>query len=340
MFQQDRRDRDVWQWSFDIQRELPGSIAMTVGYVGSKTTHSANGFESVNAAPPSPDTNFGARRPYQFFYDPATPELGIQALGRIAPFDASANQHYHGLQSRFEKRYAKGLAFGVSYTFSKANGDGEDGGNESPGWQTYNRALSRGRTAFDITHNAVIHFVYELPFGKSLKGVPGVLLKGWQTNGILSLRTGFPFSTNVSAGDLNTGNDGSPVRADRLLDGRLDNPTRLLWYNPAAFQRVTCNNPARLDLCHYGSAGRNILVAPGQRTLDGSAFKNFTITERFKLQFRTEFFNALNTPFFGQPNGLGFVSATSVAPDGPRVGEIRSLRAAMRIIQFGLKLSF
>jgi hypothetical protein len=340
MFQQDRSDRDVWQWSFDIQRELPRDIALTVGYVGSKTTHSANGWESLNAAPASPDTNFGARRPYTQFYDPATPELGVQALGRIAPFDASANQHYHGLQTRLEKRYSHGLTFGVSYTYSKASGDGEDGGNESPGWQAGDRASSRGRSAFDLTHNAVIHYVYEIPFGKSLHGVLGAVLKGWQTNGILSLRSGFPFSVTVPAGDLNTGNDGSPVRPDRLKDGRLDNPTRQLWYDPTAFQRVTCNIPSRQDLCHYGNAGRNILVSPGQRTLDASAFKNFLITERVHVQFRGEFFNALNTPFFGQPNNLGFVSATSVVPDGPRVGEIRSLRTPMRIIQFGLKLYF
>jgi len=340
MFQNNRRDRDVWQWSLDIQRELPGAIALTVGYVGSKTTHSTNGWESFNMANPSPDTNFNARRPYTQFYDPATPELGVQTLGRIAPFDASANQHYHGLQTRVEKRYARGLALGLSYTYSKANGDGEDGGNESPGWQARDRASSRGRTAFDITHNAVIHFVYELPFGKNLKGVSGALIKGWQTNGIVSLRSGFPFSVTVPAGDLNTGSDGSPVRPDRLRDGRIEDPTRALWYDPTAFQRVTCNIPSRQDLCHFGSAGRNILVSPGQRNLDASAFKNFTITERFRLQFRGELFNALNTPYFGAPNNLGFVSATSVVPDGPRVGEIRSLRAAMRIVQFGLKLYF
>lgn len=340
MFQQDRKDRDVWQWSLDIQRELPGAIAATIGYIGSKTTHSANGWESFNAAPPSPDTNFAPRRPYRFFYDPATPNLGVQTLGRIAPFDASANQHYNGLQSRLEKRYAKGLAFGISYTFAKANGDGEDGGNEGPGWQMADRASSRGRTAFDITHAAVIHFVYELPFAANARGIAGVLFKGWQTNGILTLRSGLPFSPLVPAADLNTGNDGSPVRPDRLADGRLDNGSRQLWFDPSAFQRVTCNNPARLDLCHFGNAGRNILVSPGQRSLDGSAFKNFTITERIRLQFRTELFNALNTPWFGQPNNLGFVNPASVTPDGPRVGEIRSLRSAMRIIQFGLKVNF
>lgn len=340
MIQQDRKDRDVWQWSFDIQRELPSSMSLTIGYVGSKTTHSANGWESFNAAPPSPDTNFQARRPYQWFYDPATPERGVQSLGRIAPFDASANQHYHGLQTRLEKRFGSGLAFGVSYTYSKASGDGEDGGNESPGWQMNDRASSRGRTAFDITHNAVIHFVYELPFGRNLKGVAGAFLKGWQTNGILSLRTGFPFTPRVSAGDLNTGNDGSPVRPDRLQDGRLEDPTRKLWFDPLAFQRVTCNIPSRPDLCHYGNAGRNILVAPGQRNLDGSAFKNFIITERVRVQFRGELFNATNTPYFGEPSNLSFISPTSVVPDGPRVGEIRSLRAPMRIVQFGLKVYF
>ncbi|HUQ93672.1 MAG TPA: TonB-dependent receptor [Bryobacteraceae bacterium] len=340
MFQNDRKDRDVWQWSFDIQRELPGAIVLTVGYVGSKTTHSANGWESFNAAAPSPDTNFAPRRPYTQFYDPATPELGIQTLGRIAPFDASANQHYHGLQTRLEKRYAKGFAVGLSYTYSKANGDGEDGGNESPGWQARDRASSRGRSAFDITHNAVINFLYELPFGKNRKGISGVLLKGWQTNGIVSLRSGFPFSVTVPAADLNTGNDGSPVRPDRLADGRLENPSRRLWFDPTAFQRVTCNIPSRQDLCHYGNAGRNILVSPGQRTLDASGFKNFSLTERFKLQFRAELFNALNTPYFGAPGNLSFVSPTSVVPDGPRMGEIRSLRSAMRIIQFGLKLYY
>jgi hypothetical protein len=337
----DRKERDVWQWSFDIQRELPGALVANVGYVGSKTTHSANSYENFNSALPSPDTNFQARRPYQSFYDPATPELGIQTLGSITPFDSGSNQHYHALQTRLERRFSRGVAVGLSYTYSKALGDGEDGGNESAFRQVANdRAGSRGRTAFDITHNAVIHFVWEIPFGKRLHGVPAVFLKGWQTNGIISLRTGFPFTPTVGGNDLNTGGDGSPIRPDRLRDGRLSDPSRQLWFDPLAFQRVTCNNPDRPDLCHYGSAGRNILVSPGQRNLDGSIAKNFAVTERVKAQFRTEFFNAFNTPYFAAPNNIGFVSTTSVTPDAPRMGEIQSLRGAMRIIQFGLKVSF
>jgi hypothetical protein len=144
----------------------------------------------------------------------------------------------------------------------------------------------------------------------------------------------------VGLSDLNTGGDGTPVRPDRLRDGRLDNASRSLWFDPTAFQRVTCNNPSRPDLCHYGNAGRNIMTSPGQRNLDFSMFKNFTLTEQLKVQFRGEAFNAFNTPFFGQPNNLGFISPNSVTPDAPRVGEIRNLRASMRVLQFGLKISF
>ena len=69
-------------------------------------------------------------------------------------------------------------------------------------------------------------------------------------------------------------------------------------------------------------------------------FKNFQIRENLKMQFRTEAFNATNTPYFGDPNGLSYVGINSVVPDGSRIGEITRLRQPMRVIQFGLKLSF
>ncbi|MFN7919231.1 MAG: TonB-dependent receptor [Bryobacteraceae bacterium] len=338
----DRRERDNWQWSLDIQRELPGQLSLTVGYVGSKTSHSANSYENYNGALPSLNSNFQSRRPVQQFFDPSQPEKGVQTLGRIFAFDSYSNQHYHGLQTKLERRYSKGLTFGVSYTYSKANGDGEDGGNEGAMRQVaLDRAGSRARTAFDLTHNAVIHYVWEIPWGKNLKGPAGFVIGGWQTNGIFSIRTGFPWTPTVGGNDLNTGGDGTPVRPDRLRDGRLqDTRSRDLWYDPTAFQRVTCQNPNRPDLCHYGSAGRNILDSPGQRNLDFSMFKNFSVTEQVKVQFRAEAFNTFNTPYFGQPNNIGFVGANSVTPDAPRVGEIRGLRASMRVLQMGLKVSF
>ncbi|MEX2260325.1 MAG: TonB-dependent receptor [Bryobacteraceae bacterium] len=334
----DRRDSDVWQWSFDIQRELPYSTALTIGYVGSKNTHVPNNDGVFNQAEPSTDTNFQPRRRFPYIYDPAQPEKGIQDLGPVSYYGTFGSGFYHGLQAKLEKRYSNGISYGVSYTFSKAHGDGEDGANEGSGLQNiFDRLGSRGRRAFDQRHAAMFHWVWTIPFGRSLTGVPGAVLKGWQTNGIVTLRSGFPF-TPTSGADLNTG--GGDIRPDRLADGSLENASRKLWFDPSAFQRVTCNIPSRPDLCHFGNSGRNILDTPGQRNLDFSAFKNFQVTERFSLQFRTELFNALNTPYFGAPNNLSFAGLNSVIPDGPRVGEIRSLRTSMRVVQLALKLYF
>jgi hypothetical protein len=345
--QPDHKTTSVVQWSFDIQRQLPLDTALTIGYVGNKSTHTVNSISNFNSPDPSPDTNFQRRRPYLKFYDPAVPEKGIQDLGSIRYFDSYGNGNYHGLQVTVEKRYASGLSYGLAYAFSKALGDGQDGGNEEAEYQDpRDRRGSRGPYRFDQKHNMVMHFVYELPFARNMRGVPAVFLKGWQTNGIVSLRSGFPFTVGAGAapvsttgGDLNTG--GGNLRPDRVADGRLfDRASRELWFDPIAFRRVSCNIPGRLDLCHYGSAGRGIITAPGQRNLDFSIFKNFAIREGWKLQFRTEFFNATNTPYFGEPNGLSYVNINSVIPDGPRIGEITRLRGPMRIIQFGLKLLF
>jgi hypothetical protein len=237
---------------------------------------------------------------------------------------------------KLDRRFSKNLALGVAYTYSKAHGDGENGGQEGVAYQDpLDRRGNRGVFRFNQTHNFVTHFVWELP-GKNLSGFSKHIIGGWQTNGILSIRSGFPF--NVTQGsDLNTGQS---VRPDRIADGELDNPTRALWFDPQAFRRVTCNIPGRQDLCRFGTAGYNILEGPGQRNFDFSVFKNFPFYERYSFQFRAEFVNAFNTPFFGDPNGIGFATTNSLVPDGTRMGEVRSLRNPMRVIQFGLKFSF
>ena len=334
--QPDHKNPNHWQWSFDIQRQLPWDAAITMGYVGSKSTNVGDSLVNWNSPDPSADTNFQARRPHQLFYDQGS----VQDLGQVRFIRSDENGFYHGLQTTLEKRYARGLVFGLSYTFSKAHGDGESNGNNPADFPNpRDRRGARGRYLFDVRHNAVFHFVYELPFGAGLHGVPAVLLKGWQTNGVLSLRSGFPFTVSQASSDLNT--DNSPGRPDRIADGRrFDNATRSRWFDPLAFSRVTCNLPARPDLCRYGNAGRGILESPGQRNLDFAVFKNFQIHEQWRVQFRSEFFNFTNTPYFNQPNGVTFSSLNSIVPDGPRDAEIRSIRAPMRIIQFGLKVFF
>ncbi|MCC6858402.1 MAG: TonB-dependent receptor [Bryobacterales bacterium] len=339
----DNKASSVVQWSFDIQRALPWQTFLTVGYVGSQTSHLDNTWSNFNNPDPSPDTDINRRRPWQAYVSQGEgndPRL----LGNIRYLDSYASGSYHGLQISADKRYSHGLTIGLSYVYSKALGEGY-GRNDPSGDvdTTYqdprNRRAARSRYGFDVTHNAVLHYVWDIPAFRNTRGVVGAVLGGWQSSGVITMRTGFPF--NVNGGTLNTGSQSLP---DRVADGRLGgDASRQLWYDPSAFRRTDCNIPSRPDLCHYGNAGYGILTSPGAHTFDLSLGKNWRIPqlgEAGRLQFRAEGFNAFNTPQFGRPNNLGWASLDSIVPDAPRVGEIRSLRLPMRIFQFGLKLYF
>ncbi|MGH9338493.1 MAG: TonB-dependent receptor domain-containing protein [Acidobacteriota bacterium] len=339
--QPDRKNSSHWTWTFDVQRQLPLDTVLTVGYVGSKTSHVPNSIGNWNAADPSPDTNFQSRRPIQQFHDPLRPEVPVRTLGAIRFLDSGANAWYNGLTFSLDKRFSNGLAYGLAYTYSQALGEGSGGGQEGAPFQNaQDRRGSKGPQQHDRTHVTVVNFVYELPFMRNAGGVPGAVLGGWQLNGILAFRSGFPFT--MGQGDnLNTG-DGT-IRPDRIADGRLENASREKWYEPQAFQRVTCNIPSRPDLCHYGHAGVGIIRTPTQHNLDLSLYKNFRLPvgpEETRLQLRLEAFNALNTPYFGNPVGIGFQTNDTIVPDAPRMGEIRSLAAPMRIIQVAAKVTW
>ncbi|MBM3726231.1 MAG: carboxypeptidase regulatory-like domain-containing protein [Acidobacteria bacterium] len=334
----DYKDGQVWKWSFDLQRELPWNTALTVGYAGAKGSNVGNSVINWND-PIRPATTFQqANRPYPEFFDAANPQLGVQGVGRIRYIDSFGESFYHGLQVKLDKRMSKGLTYGVAYTYSKAHGDGENGGQEGASLQNpRDRRGSRGLFRFDQTHRTVANFVYDLP-GHSLRGLAGYVIGGWQANGILTIASGFPFTVGQGAGDLALPN--GSVRPDVIGQAELDSPSRRLWFNTRAYQRVTCQIAARPELCHLGSAGYNQLRGTGQRNFDFSMYKNFRLTEGVNLQFRWEAFNFTNTPWFGDPNGISFSSPSVVTPDGTRDGEIRGLRTAMRIQQFGLKIRF
>jgi hypothetical protein len=339
IFPPDNKPSSVVQWSFDIQRELPSRIFLTVGYVGSKTSNIDNTIPNFNNPDPSPDTDINSRRPWQAYMSAESTQP--QLLGNIRYLDSFANGFYQALQVTANKRYSNGITFGLAYTFSKALGEGY-GRNDPSGDvnSTYqnprNRRADRQRYGFDATHNAVINFVYDLPIFRNAAGLKRTILGGWQASGIVSMRTGTPFTVN--GGNLNTG---SPVYPDRIADGRLgDKADRQLWYDPTAFRRTDCNLINHPELCHYGNAAPDALVSPGLHTFDLSGGKNWVIKEKMRVQFRAEAFNAFNTPQFGRPNNLGWASPDSLIPDAPRVGEIRSLRQPMRIYQMGLKFYF
>ncbi len=145
----------------------------------------------------------------------------------IRYLNSYGNNFYHGLQMKLDKRYKNGLVFGVAYTFSKTHGDGEADGNEHQRAQDprRDRGRARGRMRFDQRHNLVANFVWELP-GQNMRGPLKHILGGWQSNGILSMRSGFPVENRIVAnnGDLNV-SDLTP-RPDLVGDPRPSNPSR------------------------------------------------------------------------------------------------------------------
>ncbi len=351
---QDNFQPYVAQWSFDVQRKLPWDATISVAYIGSKTTHLDNTIELNNPdpfIPTGPADTIQSRRPYPFIIDNGV----TRPLSRIRFLDSGGNSWYDGLQVSVRKRYSHGVVLTLAYTWSKTlmQGYGRnegDGINSSTYQNKYDRTSEKGRVGFDASHVLVSSFIYDIPAPRILStGLAGAVFAGWQANGIVTLRSGLPFT--VTQGNIiNTGN--APVRPDRIASGELENPTVNQWFNPDAFQLVSCTNSSLPERCHYGNAGNGILEGPSFKNLDASLFKNFRITERVKLQFRAEFFNLLNTPLFNVPNrglntGGGFLpqraaNGTITFPSqagiasGP--GAITSLIAPMRNVQFGLKL--
>ena len=353
----------VSQWSLDVQRRLPFDIVLSAGYVGNKGSHLDQTVE-LNAPAPSILPNPNSRRPIPSFVDGVGGP--VRPLNRLRWLTSDGNSWYHALQINAQKRFNKGLQMNIAYTWGKAMGEGygrnEGGGALPNSYQNpRNRAAEKTRYGFDFRHSAVISFLYELPTPGALNSGPAkYVFGGWQTNGIVVLRSGLPF-TVTQTNTINTIE--GHVRPDRLRDGKLDNPTIDKWYDPDAFRVVTCQQPGAntaagqalnqylAQFCHFGSAGQGILEGPGFKNVDFSLLKNIPLREGMRLQFRAEIFNIFNTPQFGTPNaGLNAATAflpttaggafpTQVTPSrGP--GSISGIVAPMRQMQFGLKLVF
>ena len=143
---------------------------------------------------------------------------------------------------------------------------------------------------------------------------------------ILIFQTGIPFTPSLASPVANTGTGSRP---NRVGDASLPNPNLTQWFNTALDTAgAPWTTPA---LYTFGNAGRGILRSPGRTNVDFSIFKEFPITERIKLQWRSEFFNIFNHPQFDLPNtNVG----TAVA------GTISGTVGTPRDIQFGLRVVF
>ena len=237
--------------------------------------------------------------------------------------------NYNALQFLFDKRFSNGLAYQVSYTYSKAIDIGSSGwyGVEGQSVQDpYNYNNDRSVAGYDLTHVLSINIVYELPFGKGKPFSTGnrfvdYVIGGWQTNTITSAHSGLPYNITVSGDSANTGNTGY-LRANLVGDPSLSSPTSDKWFNTSAFAA-----PAQYT---FGNFGRYRMRAPAFWNIDASVFRQFPFMETRSVEFRVESFNTPNTVILGTPNGnfsdvnFGKITGTANSP--------RSLQLGLKII--------
>jgi hypothetical protein len=293
------------QMNVSVQKSLPGDSAITASYVMNRTLDLFD-TPQYNSVAPGLYSNLQAAKPYPIF-------------GDVTLYGNNADSYYHSGQLKWEKRFSQGLAYTLSYAFSKHIDEKVAPTPFAP------EGYDRGRSEFDRTHIFAVNGIYELPFGKGRQymnnahPVVNAILGGWQLAGIYNFTSGQPL--NFFAPGATLGN-GTNSRANVSGDPKLSNPTASQWFNPQAF-----STPA---LYTFGNSGLGLIDGPGIHLLDSSLTKNFYVTESKYLQFRWEMFNMPNHVNLNNP-----VTTVGIAT----TGLITSAQPA-RSMQFGLKFVF
>jgi Carboxypeptidase regulatory-like domain/TonB dependent receptor len=297
-------------WNFSIQRQLPGDLTVTAGYVGNAVRHIFYRVD-YNAAMPGPGT-INSRRPFDVF--------GFDTNAYNQSNQSSTG--YQGLQLSTQKRFSKGLLFTTSFTWGKSY----DFGSHNPMYN-WNANLDRAVQDADRKFVFVASHVWELPFGPGKRFLSGKgpikhLVGGWQISGIETAESGLPFTPVL--GDSSTLNsDCCTLRPNITGDPSVSNRNRNLWFNPKAF-----SVPA---LYVFGNSGRNILRGPSLFRVDLSLVKGFQISERTKLELQWEGYNAFNHTNLSNP---------SATVDGSTAGKITGVTDIMRRLQLSATVRF
>jgi len=258
---------------------------------------------------------------------------------------------YNSFQATVEKSLSHGLSLRAAYTFAHAldNGSSFEAGNVIPS----NFNLTYGNSAFDARHRFVAEYLYQIP-DWGFHHLPSRITKGWTISGVTSLQTGFPIALSESDfrtlqctplisfyGCWDRPNIVAPVqtfsnpRNVQTLPGATGvNRKGNFYFAPASFAREGCTAPTQpIATCGFGigDAGRNLFHGPGLNNTDMSFYKDTQITEKVKIQFRADLFNAFNHAQFNNPSGN---VASSL------FGRVTTTRIPARISQLSLSLNF
>jgi hypothetical protein len=318
-----------YQYSAGVQQSVGTHAVLSVSYVGSQGRHE-NYYQAINLPPENLLPAMVAAH--------ALDNTKVQYLGfgGIRLGYNGGNAKYNSLQTSLTGTVHRDLHLQVAYTLSKAedsttsNGSGGDLQNVTNpyvGWK-YNF----GPSQFDRRNIFFTNFVYDIPL---FRNSPSQLVKGglggWSLSAIITEETGAPINLGVSGTTAASIISNSGTRPN--VNGSISYPkTVAQWFNTSVFSAPVC---ATGPDC-YGNLGFDAIRGPGRNNFDLSLKKNFAFTERFKMEFRADAFNAWNhTQFKGDANNGGIGNNVGSGNFGQVTGAFDG-----RQFQLGLKLMY
>lgn len=346
-------------YNLEFQYAFTPSLTLTMGYVGNEVRHLMVGVGSNQVSrilPPGINTH-ATSSPGVGLYIPF-PDFG-QGQSYVT---TQGDSYYNALQTTLEHRFSKGLDFLATYTYSICRTDassllnGTAVGYRAPYVPGFGIQGDYSLCNWNIRNVVHLSGGYQLPFGhgehflSSSSGVVNQIVGGWSMNWIAALQGGQPFSLGCDTGTASgTGCNDLLVPGQSLYgSGAPDN-----YLNSAAFTQPCVPGTTTPSRCVSGLTGLGLLggangevSGPSIDTFDFSLFKNFRVSERFRLQFRSEFFNILNHPTFNYPgfSGNGVVAVPGatdyLSSNFGKIGSTRFPFQDPRQIQFALKLYF
>ena len=339
--QRDFSPPTVYNWSFGIQQNLGWGTVLDTAYVGNRGRHLLQR-RSLNAVP------YGAR----FLPSSMDPTTGNTALpdnflrpnpgyADIQYIEMASTSNYNALQTQVNKRFSKGLQFGVSWTWSKLM-NLVNGNNDAVNPFLNYRVRNYGKGNFDRTHNFALNYIYRLPRLSQVWKKPVVkwVFDGWDVAGVTSFISGAPMGIGyslVTATDL-TGGGGAGVDSRVNLTGNPNLPKseRTIYRH---FNTDVVRPPTRQEF-GIGTAPKDPIRGPGANVWDVSFYKNIPLApgDRVRLQLRFEFYNFFNHPSFQGVDTTGRFDSAGRQVSGT-FGQYTSTLDARRVV-LGAKIYF
>jgi outer membrane receptor protein involved in Fe transport len=304
-------------YNVTLEHAFPGQITASIAFVGNI---GRNLWDNIDVNAPVPGAgDFNPRRPYYSTFGWTQEEY--QRNDEVPGYQ-KLQSNFNSLQLRVEKRFSSGLYLLSNYTWDKSLDEGTFGPTNQ-----FNFRSNYGNSDSTRPWASVSAFNWDIPLGSGRQFANGLnragdaVIGGWTLSGVVNAQGGTFFTPNLANNASLNSTIG--LRPNRNGSGKVSNPNRYKWFNPADF-----SVPAPYT---YGDSGRNILLAPGFGGVDLSLLKSFKITEGTRLELKWDAFNAFNRENLGSPNS---------SVDTATAGQITGIVDFRRRMQIGAHITF